>query len=849
MAIITVSSAADSGKGTLREAILQANSGDTVRFNSSLANKKIKLTSGQLKIVKNLTVDGADAENLTISGNQSSRIFFVDSDKELALKNLTIADARTVSGKKSDFNPAQSGGGGVYVHFAGTLTVENIQFKDNVADMGGGIYVNYGGQATVLNSSFENNDGTPGNSGFSAGAISAAGQTKGLTVKGSSFTNNKGSQGGAIYSLLGPLTIEDSVFVDNLSTRQGGAISTDGASPRGKENRDGTITIRNSKFEGNQSVGGGGGLFLYTYKEEKILIEDSTIIDNSVSKDSNGNALGGGIITGGGASKGNLTIRNTTIASNASNTGGGLWHDGFKSINIENSTLSGNETSSGGAIYSNSKNALNISNSTIVENVARDKAGAIWSNGKSEITLSNSIVANNTSKDGKQTSFELKDGGGNIESDPQSKQRVVAGSQIVDPKLGSLQNIDGSLIHPLKPDSPAIDAAINSKAVETDQRGVMRDTAPDIGAFEFTSEPTSQKPSSPEPEPKPTPIKNQALRYEAEELTLNGYEVETVKGSGASGAKHISLKETGDRKGEAKGRFEGETGTYQVKVGYYDENDGQSTAKITVGDENASFTFDKDLPDNWVKPVSKTSRIAIESVELKSGDTFKIEATSNKGEFARFDYIEFSPISSQPTSAAIPQTPMEGAGSREQEVGEEENTVINGIVNLSKVDFDGDGEVDEKVSLILDDINSTASYRNSAGFYQVLDVNGTVLDTVTNQQIQPGEKGYETAAFNQRIPELEFDKNDASLTAEVDGGIFLAPYLIANGTVEEFIDKNPNNDKSGSGLNAYFAFGNANPDGIEHLKSSDNSFGFEDKYGGGDKDFNDLTFDVSVESA
>ena len=199
--------------------------------------------------------------------------------------------------------------------------------------------------------------------------------------------------------------------------------------------------------------------------------------------------------------------------------------------------------------------------------------------------------------------------------------------------------------------------------------------------------------------------------------------------------------------------------------------------------------------------------------------------------------IEFSPISSQPT----PQTAMEPAG--------EEEDIINGIVNLSNVDFDGDGEVDEKVSLIVNDINSTGSYSNSAGFYQVLDSDGTVLDAVTNQQIKPGEQGYETAAFNQRIAELEFDQNDSSLTVEVDGGIFLAPYLIANGTVEEFIDKNPTNEKSGSGLNAYFAFGNANPDEIEHLKSSDNGFGFEDSYGGGDKNFSDLTFNVTVESA
>ena len=349
-------------------------------------------------------------------------------------------------------------------------------------------------------------------------------------------------------------------------------------------------------------------------------------------------------------------------------------------------------------------------------------------------------------------------------------------------------------------------------------------------------------------------LKNlEPLRYEAEDLTLDGYQVETVKNSSASDNRHISLKGSAENKGSATGKFKGEPGIYQVKIGYFDENDGQSKVKLIIGKESTSFVFDRDLPSNWVKPASKTSRIAIEEVELESGDSFKIEGVGNQGEFARIDYVEFSPIK------ADSQSPIPASPSNVEKVEEEENNLpkavlsedrfINGIVNLSNVDFDGDAQVDERVSVILDDIDSTASYSNSAGFYQVLDLDGTVLDAITNQQIRPGEQGYEAAAFNQLIAELEFDENDYNLTAEVDGGIFLAPYLIANGTVEEFIDKNPNNNKSGNGLNAYFAFGNANPDGIEHLKASNNNFGFEDLYGGGDKDFSDLTFNVSVESA
>ncbi len=825
MAIITVSSAEDNGKGTLREAILQANSRDTIRFNSSLANKTIKLKE-QLVVDKSLTIDGADASNLTISGENKTRILRVSYDySDVALRNLTFANGKAVDNDSSK----TLRGGAIELIDSNNLVVENSRFIDNVGERGGAIFVGYGAKATVINSVFDGNDGSVANDGFSAGAISTYGggdratvvNSNGkrnvggdafLEIRDSTFTNNKGTYG-AVYTLLTNLKVEDSVFRNNEGVSRSGAIFTDGAN--GTEKPDsfgGTTLIRNVVAEDN--IGGGdygGAFFLSGYSKDKIVIENSKIINNKARR-------GGGLAVQSYRDEENpasLVIRDSTIADNTSTSqGGGLWTDIKGGVTIEDSTFSGNRIENsknggiGGAVVLNYKRAAKstITNSTFVDNYAGDQAGSIWIAGKEQaknLTISKSEFADNRSSNKElenTVNYKVTDGGGNVVQNINGNDKAIAGAKLVD------------------------DLQLNVN-------------------------PVPQSDDNPVSNPVSTPINNQPLRYEAEELTLNGYKVETVKNSSASAGKHISLKGASDQKGSATGTFEGETGTYQVKVGYFDENDGQSQAKITVGEESTSFTFDKDLPDGWVKPASKTSLIAIEEVELESGDSFKIEATSNKGEFARFDYIEFSPISSQPTSAAIPQTPMEGAGSREQEVGGDEDTVINGIVNLSNVDFDGDGAIDEKVSLILDDINSTGSYNNSAGFYQVLDSDGSVLDPVTNQPIKPGEKGYETAAFNQRIPELEFDKNDGSLTAEVDGGIFLAPYLIANGSAEEFLDKNPTNEKSGSGLNAYFAFGNANPDGIEHLKSSDSDFGFEDLYGGGDKDFTDLTFNLSVESA
>lgn len=98
MSIITVTSIADNGTGSLRAAIAQSQSGDTIQFASTLANQTITLTSGELDIPvgKNLVIDGAGASGLTISGNNTSRILHLESTSvnptSLTIKNLTLAN-------------------------------------------------------------------------------------------------------------------------------------------------------------------------------------------------------------------------------------------------------------------------------------------------------------------------------------------------------------------------------------------------------------------------------------------------------------------------------------------------------------------------------------------------------------------------------------------------------------------------------------------------------------------------------------------------------------------------------------------------------------------------------------
>src|SRR5713101_4521482 len=72
---LTVLNNLDSGAGSLRNTIKDANSGDTIVFAPSLAGQTITLTSGELAFSKSLDIEGPGPGLLAISGNNASRVF------------------------------------------------------------------------------------------------------------------------------------------------------------------------------------------------------------------------------------------------------------------------------------------------------------------------------------------------------------------------------------------------------------------------------------------------------------------------------------------------------------------------------------------------------------------------------------------------------------------------------------------------------------------------------------------------------------------------------------------------------------------------------------------------------
>ena len=91
-----VTTNADSGAGSLRQAISDACDGATITFDMSQVVSPITLASGELPIDKSLTIQGPGASQLTISGNTVTRVFRVTmpSPGAVTLSGLTIANGK-----------------------------------------------------------------------------------------------------------------------------------------------------------------------------------------------------------------------------------------------------------------------------------------------------------------------------------------------------------------------------------------------------------------------------------------------------------------------------------------------------------------------------------------------------------------------------------------------------------------------------------------------------------------------------------------------------------------------------------------------------------------------------------
>ena len=140
---------------------------------------------------------------------------------------------------------------------------------------------------------------------------------------------------------------------------------------------------------------------------------------------------------------------------------------------------------------------------------------------------------------------------------------------------------------------------------------------------------------------------------------------------------------------------------------------------------------------------------------------------------------------------------------------------------------------------------SEAGYSNNIAFYAVEDAILGTIKTTTGAILKPGDANYAAEAIKSTV--LSAGKTDSKLNQDLTGGKIYAPVVISQGTLADFASKNPTNGGDGSIVHAYFNYLGANPDKLDHFRLlGNNTFGVEDLYGSGDRDFNDVVVNVNI---
>ncbi|MGL5833988.1 MAG: choice-of-anchor Q domain-containing protein [Waterburya sp.] len=186
------------GDLSLREAIELAENGNTITFDSNLSGGTITLNSGELLIDKGLHIDGLSAGNLTIDGNDASRVFNINDQSDRVNQEVTINGIIITGGANT------TEGGGIYNRE--NLTITNTTLNNNTSDNLGGAIANYG-IANISNSTISNNFGTLG------GGISNSDNGV-LDLSNSTISNNFG---GGVFN-ENSATVSSSIIANNTSS-------------------------------------------------------------------------------------------------------------------------------------------------------------------------------------------------------------------------------------------------------------------------------------------------------------------------------------------------------------------------------------------------------------------------------------------------------------------------------------------------------------------------------------------------------------------------------------------------------------------------------------------------------
>ncbi len=304
----------------------------------------------------------------------------------------------------------------------------------------------------------------------------------GLTFTGGRALNDHG--GGVKVSGLAEPTLDHVAITNNFTAYSGGGLINSSV-----------MTLTNSIVAYNVAQGSGGGGGVWTgclVGNCRIYISDTTISNNIVTALP---SYGAGLYNAAVAE-----LVNVTIHTNNGRQGAGLANFEPTSVmTVTNATITKNGFSA--LPFSNYSAILNFGTLTLVNatisgngNFAVTTNGGIWNASSSgAFTLRNTIVADNIGGNCGYTSIPFVNDGGNLQSGPDTGCVANSGELPAgDSRLYGLANQGGpTQTMALATGSAAIDAGVSAYCPITDQRGALRSSPCDSGAFERTTSDTN----------------------------------------------------------------------------------------------------------------------------------------------------------------------------------------------------------------------------------------------------------------------------------------------------------------------------------------------------------------------
>ncbi|MDE0867029.1 MAG: DUF4347 domain-containing protein, partial [Rubripirellula sp.] len=294
-----------------------------------------------------------------------------------------------------------------------------------------------------------------------------------------------------IFDIIGNVTVN----ISNLTLQTGRSVDSDGGAIR---NTNGTLKLTNVHITESEAANGGA-----------IFNEGALVLNNVILSANTAHNLGGGIhnsasgvitltdvtidsnttlISGGGLSNAGSTasVSRSTFSNNdaTSGSGGGIYNTAANGLDLVNTTLSGNAADKGAAIFT--EGHIDITNATIVKNTDSSAVYALTSLGT--VNLKNTILVGNTDGNANvllnSLGYNIEDGSTAFTANIGDQQNATQFSSTLRP----LANNGGlTATHALLSGSTAINSGTVDAAPTVDQRNILRDTNPDIGAYEFVS--------------------------------------------------------------------------------------------------------------------------------------------------------------------------------------------------------------------------------------------------------------------------------------------------------------------------------------------------------------------------